>query len=191
MIRVLTAVALVLASATPAAAQRHDNDYRDGGFPPAEDARGYPGNYPGGPGYGNQRQTITCESWQYRPNRCPVDTRGGVVLQQQTGGTCVQGRTWGYDRGGIWVDGGCRAIFLAGGRPGGGYPGGGYPGGPGPDRVVTCQSWQYQPARCAVDIYRGAQLVENISTTCNGRNWGWDRGGIWVNNGCRGRFRVY
>jgi len=150
---------------------------------------GYPGGGGGYPG-GGQRQTITCESANYRFTRCGADTRGGVRLVQQIGDSaCVQGRTWGFDRGGVWVNNGCRGVFRTFG--GGGYPGGGYPGGPGGGRTITCSSIQYQPARCAVDVYRGAQLVENISGSCNGRNWGWDRGGVWVNNGCRGRFRVY
>ena len=43
---------------------------------------------------------------------CRVDTRGGVRMIRQLSKTpCRQNRTWGYERGGVWVDGGCRAEF--------------------------------------------------------------------------------
>lgn len=165
----------------------------NGGYP----GGGYPG---GGGGYPPQARQITCESWQFRPNECPADTRGGVRLLQQTGGICTQGQTWGFTPRGIWVNNGCRGIFaVVGGRPGGGRPGGGPgPGGSGfPDapipgaggRFIVCESWQFQPQRCATDVFQRPR-VEVIAGTCvEGQTWGWDRGGVWVNGGCRARFR--
>jgi hypothetical protein len=35
-------------------------------------------------------------------------------VKQKRESPCVQGKTWGYDRNGIWVDGGCRADFEVG-----------------------------------------------------------------------------
>ncbi len=194
----ITALALAGLTSVPAAAQigsgANTNNYGypngDGGYRDGDgDQRrggGYPGGgYPGG-GYPG-RQQVNCSSRDFQTTRCPADTRGGVTLVRQTSSSaCVQGRTWGFDRGGIWVGRGCAGIFVAGR---GGYPGGGYPG-QGP-RVVQCDSRNYQPARCPVDVYNGATLVQDISGSCSRRNWGWDRGGVWVNNGCRGRFRVY
>jgi hypothetical protein len=60
-------------------------------------------------------ETITCESINGRERFCPANTRGGVYLQSQLSRDgCYQGETWGYDRGGIWVSGGCRARFHTG-----------------------------------------------------------------------------
>lgn len=64
--------------------------------------------------------TIRCESDNGRERYCPVNTRGGVVLSTQLSSSgCYQGDTWGYDRNGVWVSGGCRAEFHTGGY--GGY----------------------------------------------------------------------
>lgn len=63
--------------------------------------------------------TITCESRDNRERFCPVNTRGGVVLSTQLSRAgCYQGETWGYDRRGVWVSGGCRAVFQTGGYDG-------------------------------------------------------------------------
>ena len=204
MLKVAMAAVLALTSlAAPATAQigsgASSNGYGYGNAPPGGyPGGGYPGNggYPGGGGYPQRPQTITCASQDYARQRCPVDTRGGVtILQQQSKSACIQGNTWGYDQGGIWVRNGCVATFVVGrNRPGYGNGGGGYPGpggGAGYGRVINCSSINYQPARCAVDVYNGARLVQDISGSCNRRNWGWDRGGVWVNNGCRGRFEVF
>jgi hypothetical protein len=57
-------------------------------------------------------ETIRCESDNGRERYCRADTSRGVRLATQLSGTgCYQGDTWGYDRRGIWVSGGCRAIF--------------------------------------------------------------------------------
>lgn len=149
--------------------------------------------YPGGP-YPGAGQQVRCESWQYQPARCPMGGRGRAQLVQVIAGNCVEGRTWGSDRSGVWVNGGCRAVFASFGggypEPGGGYPGGGYPGGQ--PIEVTCQSWQYQPASCPVGRARRADVVQLLGGNCiQGRTWGLDRGAIWVNGGCRARFRAY
>ncbi len=55
---------------------------------------------------------VRCESQNLRPERCPVDTSGGVVLERQEGrAPCIEGQTWGYDGEGIWVQLGCRGLF--------------------------------------------------------------------------------
>jgi len=183
MIRLLVMLAMIVASglsfSAPVAAQRY------GGYP------GDQGGYNSG-GYLQARQVV-CESWQFRPATCPVDARGGVRLLQQTGGICTQGQTWGWNRGGIWVNNGCRAIFaVVGGRPGfGPGPGGRFPGGPiGGGGMIMCESWQFQPQRCATDVFRRPQIDVIAGTCIEGQTWGWDRGGIWVNGGCRARFRL-
>ncbi len=68
--------------------------------------------------YGSYRGagTVRCESDNNRTQLCRVDTRGGVrLVRQESRAPCIQGRSWGYDRGGIWVTHGCRARFEVGG----------------------------------------------------------------------------
>jgi hypothetical protein len=55
---------------------------------------------------------VRCESNDGRRAFCRADTRGGVQLFRQLSDTdCVRNQTWGWDRDGIWVSGGCRADF--------------------------------------------------------------------------------
>lgn len=74
------------------------------------------GWYDGGRGHGARfGTTIDCASQDYGRTYCPAPVRDGVQLLQQfstRGGRCVAGRSWGWDRGGIWVADGCRARFL-------------------------------------------------------------------------------
>ncbi len=59
--------------------------------------------------------TVTCQSRDGRREVCRVDTRGGVrLVDRLSDRPCVQGRSWGYSRSGIWVDDGCRARFRVG-----------------------------------------------------------------------------
>lgn len=55
---------------------------------------------------------------------------------------------------------------------------------------ITCSSNDNRRRECDTPFRGRAVLVENISgTRCiEGRNWGSERGRIWVDNGCRGRF---
>jgi hypothetical protein len=58
-------------------------------------------------------QTIICESLGNRQNYCRAPLhRGQVNIVRQLSKTqCRYGDNWGWDRGGIWVRGGCRAVF--------------------------------------------------------------------------------
>ena len=61
---------------------------------------------------GGNSSTITCSSDNGRRVYCDADTRGGVRLIREIGGSsCQEGSTWGQDSRGIWVDRGCRAQF--------------------------------------------------------------------------------
>jgi len=65
----------------------------------------------GGAGYGGG-QAIRCESNEGREQYCRVPIRQRADLSKQLSRTrCVQGQNWRWDRGGIWVTGGCRAEF--------------------------------------------------------------------------------
>lgn len=147
---------------------------------------GSPGGYD--PGYRDGPSTIVCESNDGRTARCPVDTRGGVrLVQRESKASCIEGRSWGQDARGIWVTDGCRARFEIGG----GYasPGRGPEGG-----VVVCESLDERRNQCALPRgVRQVQLVRQLSkTSCRqNANWGFQRGAIWVDRGCRAEFRVY
>ena len=86
---IATTVAMLAASAAaPVAAQYYGGDY------------GYNGDI------------IRCESSDGRTRECAANTRAGVQLVRQLSrAACIQGRTWGYGRNGIWVSDGCRAEF--------------------------------------------------------------------------------
>lgn len=60
--------------------------------------------------------------------------------------------------------------------------------------TIDCRSVRYRYVRCPVDIRRGqVEIIREFSSTrCqHGRNWGYDRGGVWVNDGCQAEFAIY
>lgn len=64
--------------------------------------------------WGNRGSTrsFLCESVNGRQNYCNANSRGEVRFRRQVSkSACVEGRTWGIDRRGVWVAGGCRAEF--------------------------------------------------------------------------------
>ena len=166
-----------------------------------------------GYGYGNNYYrggTVLCESPRDRHNRCPIDTRYGVVIVRQLSDTrCREGHNWGAERGEVWVDHGCRAEFApASGRYGASDYGNGYgnrdpPSGYGygqgqgygasVGQVFNCASNDGRQNYCRADIYRGVELLRQTSRSAcvQGQSWGWDRSGVWVSNGCRGEFRAW
>lgn len=128
--------------------------------------------------------TIECHSPDYGPRQCPSGFRRAVLVRQISRAPCIEGRTWGIDRGTIWVDDGCAAEFASAGRPGGG-PGWGGGGG----AQIECRSEKYGFARCSSDR-APARLLRQISrASCEeGRTWGVDRDGLWVDQGCAAVF---
>ena len=84
------------------------------------------------------QDSVKCESndgnRQYCGNYSPDQVRFDRQISESS---CTEGQTWGVDRDGLWVDRGCRAIFLIGGdnRRGGEQ----YGGGPA-QSSVTCSS---------------------------------------------------
>lgn len=61
------------------------------------------------------QRTVTCSSSDMHYHYCRAETDNHVRLRKQiSGAPCIQGRSWGYDRHGIWVDRGCRAEFEYG-----------------------------------------------------------------------------
>ena len=163
------------------------------------DFRGVGGGYGGNPGYGNSYgEIIRCESNDGRTRRCNVAGNGRMraqLVRQHSRAACIEGRTWGSDRSGIWVSDGCRADFRIGtygsGRPSWGS--GNYGDGQGFGRVFRCESNDGRRRECAANTRAGVQLVRQLSRAAciEGRTWGYGRNGIWVDDGCRAEFRSY
>lgn len=147
------------------------------------------GSFAGRPGYGGGERLVRCESIDNRRNFCRADTRGGVVLiDQLSRSACIEGRSWGVARDGIWVAGGCRAEFAIGGRgrplpPYGNRPGAG---------VIVCESRDARYEYCPVPVRHDVRLIRQLSRSeCRfRRSWGFDRGGVWVDRGCRAEFEI-
>ena len=146
-------------------------------------------------GYGD---TIECESRNYNYQSCPVPWRDARLIRQKSDTQCIRGRSWGIDRRGLWVDRGCAGVFAAAGRGPGGGGGGGGPWQPGPGWdnrfVIACNSDGYSYRFCGVDVGGGGRVYldrQTSGSSCiEGRTWGWNRGGVWVDQGCSGTFTV-
>lgn len=143
--------------------------------------------------------TISCGSPGFKLARCPVPWRDAVLVRQTSDAACVRDRSWGFDRGGIWVDKGCGGVFAdarRGAGPDVGNGGGDWRPGPGWDAAirVRCASQGYRYNMCQIDTGRGSsvRVERQISDTrcVQGRTWGFNRAGIWVDGGCEAIFRV-
>jgi hypothetical protein len=162
-------------------------------------------SYPPGYGYdypsrgydqSRERRVVRCESDNYEFKQCPVPTDGQVRLIRQLSDTqCRRGQNWGYNNRGIWVDNGCAAEFRVGGRYASGYwdrqadrrdRRGRW------DRTIRCESNDYEFKRCSTPQASEVRLARQLSDTqCRrGQNWGHDRRGIWVDDGCAAEFYV-
>ena len=122
-------------------------------------------------------------------------------VQQRSESACQEGYSWGSDDRGVWVDHGCRADFAIEAERRGedrdrdrDRHNGGYRGEQGSDQrqVVSCSSHDMHRHYCPADTRGGVQLIKQHSdSSCRqGRSWGFDRRGIWVDHGCRADFQV-
>ncbi len=128
-------------------------------------------------------QTLSCSSDDGHRRYCPADTRGGVqVLKQRSDSPCQQGYSWGFDRGGVWVDHGCRADFTLSAYQYRG-PGGGV--------TISCSSDDGGRHYCSATPGRVRLVQQRSESACQeGYSWGSDGQGIWVDHGCRADFVV-
>ncbi len=135
---------------------------------------------------GNRSRVVRCESASGRSNLCMMDTRRGVELVRQLSrSACIRERSWGWTDQGVWVSGGCRAEFRS--------RGGGNDGEPTQvGQSVRCESVDGRERHCPVETRGGVRLVRQLSRTAciEGRNWGYDRQGVWVDGGCRADFET-
>lgn len=132
-------------------------------------------------------RVLRCESSDGRPLQCPADTRGGVRLIRQSG-SCVEGKTWGANRDGVWVAQGCSGDFLLGSGGTGASSNDSTYG----NRVLRCESKGGRWTHCPGSTDGGVELVQQLSKNPCMRNqsWGADKRGVWVSGGCRGEFQM-
>jgi Protein of unknown function (DUF3011) len=129
---------------------------------------------------------VVCESRNYQQQYCPTGQQitGAWVVDQRSSAPCIQGQTWGYQNGDIWVTQGCAAEF--------GVQGYNAPIiAPPVSGNIVCQSQNYAQNYCPIgQFFTRAWLVAQRSRApCQqGRSWGYDRNGIWVTQGCEGEF---
>jgi hypothetical protein len=128
------------------------------------------------------QERITCESNNNRRSTCYIrdlDQQSVRLVDRLSSAACINGRSWGTNRDGIWVDEGCRARFsydVSGGRRG----------------SLTCESEDGDLKNCRVPglVENSVRLTKRLSnSSCiNGRTWGTMPDIIWVESGCRAEF---
>jgi hypothetical protein len=137
------------------------------------------------------QNAIQCESRNYQYQFCPIPQGAARVtlIEQRSRSACIEGRSWGWDRRGVWVTAGCDGVFdVALYAPPAYVPPVGAPGG----AVIACASRNYQQEFCRTGPIAGATLVlQRSQAPCvQGQTWGVDADGIWVTGGCDGDFAV-
>ncbi len=127
-------------------------------------------------------RTVECRSNDYRYQRCdlPGNWRSVELEEQLSRSRCVEGDTWGLDRQGLWVDKGCAARFVEAVAAA-------------PGQVIRCESRSDAYTHCPADLRRAnvyLQEQRSSSDCIEGRTWGVDNRGIWVDRGCRADFEI-
>jgi hypothetical protein len=134
-------------------------------------------------------RTVSCASRDGAFTNCERIGSAAVSLSRQVSDTpCIENVSWGVREGRLWVDQGCRAEFLVGGRASSTTPmvtSAGIGG-----TAVVCESRDGKLTRCPANTYGGVRLARQISDSAciYDRTWGWDTVGVWVNEGCRAEF---
>lgn len=156
--------------------------------------------------------TKSCHSNNGKFKRCQVGLWDDAALVQNDSRTrCVRGDNWDLDGTTIWVSDGCRGVFAEvrhrqdrpvrrGGQrranrrpPSRARP----PTGHNWDREIrfVCQSHDQHYKFCSVDVGpRGwveLDKRESRAQCIERQSWGWNRAGIWVDQGCRAKFVVH
>jgi hypothetical protein len=145
-------------------------------------------------------QTVSCTSAESDAEKhyCEADTRYGAHLVRQTSAAeCMEGKTWGWDEQGIWVNKGCGGDFALGKAEANPEAKPAHPPIPEPaakkEERLSCASSDGRRNYCDADL-KGAtvKLVRQAGPSQCEENftWGHDDNGIWVDRGCRGEFVV-
>lgn len=154
---------------------------------------------------------VECRSNDMGRTRCAVSWRDARMVEQLSETACVRGENWDVDRRGLWVNRGCSGRFVdarrherdsayRGDRRDGGDRGdrdqhGWNPGKDWDSRFdVVCESNDFQYRFCAVDLGGAGRvsLARQISNSAcvEGRNFGSNRAGVWVDQGCAAEFQI-
>jgi len=159
------------------------------------------------PALAHRGDSVECHSRGYQYTECAAEFRRPVLQEQLSDSECVENQTWGYKerRGVIWVTQGCAATFAESDdddRASHRHRDRDDDDSPRRDdderhgerhhhqrEVTECRSSGYAFTRCDVE-WSEARLVEQLSETrcVEGRSWGVDDQGLWVDKGCAGRF---
>ena len=126
-------------------------------------------------------EIVRCESIRGMRQECATPLPYGVYMARQLGGSgCTQGKSWGSDAAGVWVDNNCRAEFRTEHDP------------QVADTRVDCDSDHGQVERCPADTRAGALIVEDDSNDhcVLGQSWGWESGTVWVSHRCHASFSL-
>ncbi|HLH03564.1 MAG TPA: DUF3011 domain-containing protein [Bryobacteraceae bacterium] len=133
-------------------------------------------------------ETVTCSSDDGGRHHCAIapDYTRVRMVHQRSGSPCEEGRSWGTDDRGIWVDHGCRADFDVD-RSSYGASGGS------PSETITCSSDNggRNYCRIAPNYTRVRMVHQRSGSRCEeGYSWGTNDHGLWVDHGCRADFVV-
>ncbi|MET0225455.1 MAG: DUF3011 domain-containing protein [Dokdonella sp.] len=142
---------------------------------------------------------IECRSNDYKYTECHTPFRSAGLVKQLSKTACVQEQTWGFNQqtGYLWVSGGCAGEFAEGALVDRGV----YDDRDAPPRrhrdsdrrrdgdEMECSSKGYAFTRCG-NRWRSARLLEQLSDSrcIENQSWGVDGEGLWVDQGCSGRF---
>ena len=123
---------------------------------------------------------FVCESNKGKRKRCDVGRRIDDVrlVEQLSNAACREGRSFGHDDRGVWVSDGCRGRFEVAVSP---------------RERIDCNSKEGRRRRCNADfdLERAILIRQKSDADCRqGRSWGFDRDGVWVDRGCRAEFEL-
>src|SRR5581483_3225532 len=142
---------------------------------------------------------VDCQSRNYTYTRCDIPWPDARLVRQLSDTRCIRGQNWGVDRRGfLWVDRGCAGTIVAAGRHDHDRDRYGGEWRPEPEWVrrftIGCSSEGYRYTFCSVDVGGGGRVYldrQNSGSPCiEGRTWGWNRAGVWVDQGCAAVFTI-
>ena len=133
----------------------------------------------------NPGGSIRCESSDNRRRTCTTPWRGrSRLVNQLSGSSCIENRSWTSGYGEVTVWNGCRAQFAEAWNDddGGAYPGTG--------QAIRCESTDGRSRSCRTPWDGPSAVHRQLSDTrcIEGRNWNSRDGEVTVWGGCRAEF---
>lgn len=140
---------------------------------------------------GTKTKHVKCSSKDGDFKRCKVSGIKKIsnmsVKKRYSDSKCKKGYSYGYDKKSIWVDHGCRAKFNVRYKKSSSSK---YK-----TKSVKCSSKDHDFKRCRV---KHAKKIKNMSVkkrysdaSCKkGYSYGYSKKSIWVDHGCRAKFKV-